>query len=252
MGRGCSHIYFTHTKLSLAHIRFGFKGETFNKIKGFISSQVINGLIFNTSAFIYILIISYYPGDALNIYAISSYVFVFFGVFSQNFTSSIIPLVAEYKGKEDINSIKEIVKKYVIVVSIYTSVVSLIVLLARGGISSLLGSNVIEADYISTFLILYSIPWIFSSVSMVFILVVAGSGDSKGGFILTISNMYVSVLLCLGILPNFFSDVTIGVFVSIAVIQLLSFVSSTLYYLYGRWKKIDLIEREQFEKSYES
>ncbi|MDP5272682.1 MATE family efflux transporter [Chengkuizengella axinellae] len=239
-----------HLQIGLSKKQLSLKVD-FQLLKqniSYIGSQIFNGLTYNVSMFLYILILSYYPEDAFNVYAVASYIFVFFGVFAQNFAASIIPMVSEYIGSKQINAVKDLVKKMVLILLGYCSIVALIVLLSKNQISMALSTNDMLTPLFANFFTFYTIPWIMNTIAIVFIFVVAGAGDSKGGVILTITNMYVIVLVCLLFVPQLFQDKTNGVFITLALIEIFTFVSSFAYYLYGRWTKATLVKENEVHR----
>lgn len=106
-------FYQDFLKIGLSKVMMSFK-PTFQIIKEnkkFVGSQIFNSFTFNLSMFLYIIILSYYPDEAFNVYAVGMYAFMVFGVFAQNFAASLIPIVSGFIGKEDIASIKATVKR---------------------------------------------------------------------------------------------------------------------------------------------
>ncbi|WP_230501092.1 MATE family efflux transporter [Sutcliffiella rhizosphaerae] len=239
-------FYKDYLEVKLSKYELTFKPD-FQLIKEnikFVGSQIFNGITFNLSMFLYIIILSYYPDEAFNVYAVGTYAFLIFGVFSQNFAASLIPIVANYIGKEDIDSIKATVKKVIIVLGGYGLVVVTTIILLSDILSVALSSNPEMISRFKEFFILYSIPWALNTVSFVFVFVVAGSGDYKGGMYLTITNMYVIVLGSLLLLPHLFPNVTTGVIIALSIINIMTFINSLSYYLLGRWQKASLITKE--------
>ncbi|NDI36713.1 MATE family efflux transporter [Chengkuizengella sediminis] len=233
-----------HLQIGLSKKQISFKID-FQLLKQnitYIGSQIFSGLTYNVSMFLYILILSYYPEDAFNVYAVASYIFVFLGVFAQNFAASIIPMVSEYIGSKQIEAVKDLVKKMVMILLGYGSIAAAIVLLSKNLLAKALSTNDYFIPLYSNFFTYYTIPWVLNTIAIVFIFVVAGAGDSKGGIILTVTNMYVVVLVCLLFVPQLFKDQTNGVFITLALIEVLTFVSSFAYYLYGRWTKATLVK----------
>lgn len=96
-------------------------------------------------------------------------------------------------------------------------------------------------DYFKIFINLYIIPWMLGTISMIFIMIFipinAGSGDAKGSMYLIISNMYIIVIFTLLIMPKFLEDQILGVFISLSVIQVLTYLNSFLFYKTNRWAK---------------
>lgn len=92
-------------------------------------------------------------------------------------------------------------------------------------------------DYFKIFINLYIIPWMLGTISMIFIPINAGSGDAKGSMYLIISNMYIIVIFTLLIMPKFLEDQILGVFISLSVIQVLTYLNSFLFYKTNRWAK---------------
>lgn len=209
----------------------------------YIGSQIFNNITYQLSAFLYILILSYYPSDAFNVYALASYIYIFFGLLAQNFAVSIIPLVSQYKGAGQIYEIQDLVKKILLVLVSYGAVIGGIIIAGRNVFAGILSTNVALEPVFADFFLIYTIPWIFSILSLVFIFVVSGSGDAKGSMTLTFVNMYVFAVLGLLLVPQLFTDRTAGVFYTLALIQLLTFVFSWTYYLIGRWKKASLVRQ---------
>lgn len=213
--------------------------------KGYITSQVFTGLTFNLSMFLYILILSYYPSNAFNVYAVGSYIFAFFGILAQNFSASLIPMVSRHVGAKEYDTVRDLVKKMGTVLLCYGGSIGIILMASHSFLAKTLAVESSLAPVFSQFILLYSIPWALNIVSMVFIFVVAASGDSKGSMTLTIVNMYVIVLVCLLSVPHLFQNVTTGVFFTIGLIQVLTFVISFLYYLLGRWTKASLVKGKE-------
>ncbi|GAA0362304.1 MATE family efflux transporter [Bacillus horti] len=213
--------------------------------KGYISSQVFTGLTFNLSMFLYILILSYYPSDAFNVFAVGTYIFAFFGVLAQNFTSSLIPMVSKHVGAKEYDEIRDLVKKMATVLLSFGSLVALLVMSSHSIFASLLAAEPHLVPLFSEFIMFYSIPWALNIVATVFIFVVAGSGDAKGSMTLTIVNMYVIVIVSMFTLPHLFENVTTGVFFTLGFIQVLTFFFSWFYYLLGRWEKASLVRNEE-------
>ncbi|MGM7680627.1 MATE family efflux transporter [Cytobacillus sp. Hm23] len=208
----------------------------------YIGSQIFNGLTYNASMFFYILILSYYPEDAFNVYAVATYIFVFFGIFSQNFAASIIPMVSQYIGAGQIDAVKDLVKKMVQILLVYGSFVAIIILMSREHLALLLSTNEHLTPLFSKFFAYYSIPWVLNTIAIIFIFVVAASGDAKGGIILTVLNMYVTVLVCLSFVPKLFENQSNGVIFTLSLIQVLTFITSLGYYLFGKWSKASLVK----------
>lgn len=220
---------------------------SFNLIKrkfSFIFSQVFNNLTFNLSTFIYIILLSFYPAEAFNTYAVGGYLFLVFGVFSQNFSFSLLPLVSKLKGEGNLNEINRIIKSMVKVVVVYSLIVVIFLLIFRVQISGLLVDSGSVATFVK-YIEIYSIPWLLGNISMIYILLSSSSGDARGSMYLIFSNMYVIVILTILMLPNLFNNVVIGVFYALALIQLLTLVNSYGLYLTGRWKKNYILDREE-------
>ncbi|MCM3617905.1 MATE family efflux transporter [Sutcliffiella horikoshii] len=237
-------------KIGLYKAMMSFK-PTFQIIKEnkkFVSSQIFNGITFNLSMFFYIIILSYYPDEAFNVYAVGMYAFMVFGVFAQNFAASLIPIVSGYMGKEDIKSIKETVRKVFIVLGGYGIFVVSVILLSNDILASALSSDAEMIARFKEFFLLYSIPWALNTISFIFIFVVAGSGDYKGGMYLTITNMYVIVLGSLLIIPNLFSDKVSGVIIALSLINIMTFINSLTYYLMGKWQSASLVKKAKATK----
>lgn len=212
--------------------------------KMFIFSQVANNITFNLSSFLYIIILSYYPADVLNVYTIGVYMFAALGLFFQNFIGSIIPIVAQYKGANEIENINDIVWQMFKIVAISGGGIALAFILFRNQIASWISVSEELTSTYAEFLLIYSIPWLFNLLSMIFVLTISGSGDAKGGLYLIISNMYVLSIVPLLIIPRLFDDVIQGVFITLAIINLFTFVNSLGYYLLGKWRKASLIQPE--------
>ena len=212
--------------------------------KMFIFSQVANNITFNLSSFLYIIILSYYPADVLNVYTIGVYMFAALGLFFQNFIGSIIPIVAQYKGANEIENINDIVWQMFKIVAISGGGIALAFILFRNQIASWISVSEELTSTYAEFLLIYSIPWLFNLLSMIFVLTISGSGDAKGGLYLIISNMYVLSIVPLLIIPRLFDDVIQGVFITLAIINLFTFVNSLGYYLLGKWRKASFIQPE--------
>lgn len=213
--------------------------------KGYITSQVFTGLTFNLSMFLYILILSYYPSNAFNVYAVGSYVFAFFGILAQNFSASLIPMVSKHVGAKEFAEIRDLVKKMVTVLLCYGGSIAVILMVSHSFIANALAVESSLVPLFSEFILLYSIPWALNMISLVFIFVVAASGDSKGSMTLTIVNMYVIVIVCMVSIPHLFQNLTTGVFFTMGLIQVLTFVFSGSYYLLGRWAKASLVKNQE-------
>ena len=95
----------------------------------------------------------------------------------------------------------------------------------------------LDIHYFRTFINVYIVPWMIGTIAMIFILVNAGSGDAKGSMYLIISKMYIIVIFTLLFMPKMFEDQIIGVFVSLSVIQILTFINSLSFYKTNRWTK---------------
>ncbi|KGA96621.1 hypothetical protein AJ85_21655 [Alkalihalobacillus alcalophilus ATCC 27647 = CGMCC 1.3604] len=221
-------------KMSFSLIRRNFS---------FISSQIFNNLTLSTSTFLYILILSYYPEQAFNVFAIGSYIFMLAGVFAQNFSFSLLPLVSRLKGEGKIAEINQIVKKMVSVLAVYSVVIVGFLYLFRVSIAEIVVSSEIVLYFVQ-FIEIYSMPWILGNISMIFIFLYSGSGDAKASMYLIISNMYIIVLTSILIIPHMYEDLVIGVFFALAIIQVLTLINSYALYLTGRWKKNYIIESE--------
>ncbi|QIH77395.1 hypothetical protein GTN30_01760 [Macrococcoides canis] len=204
--------------------------------RSFIFSQIFNGFTFNFSAFLYLVILSMYPDTAFNVYSMASYIFMIAGIFAQNFSASIIPLVPEYKAKNETSNLKTLIRKMIIVLFVYTGIVSMLIMIIVNIVDLRLFAG-LNIHYFKIFMNLYVVPWMLGTISMIFILVNAGSGEAKGSLYLIISNMYIIVILTLIILPRFFEDQIIGVFVSLSFIQVLTFLNSFIFYKTNRWTR---------------
>ena len=211
------------------------------KQKLFIFSQVANNITFNLSNFLYIIILSYYPSDVLNVYTIAIYTYAAFGLFFQNFIGSLIPIVSQYKGSGDINAIESIIRKFFKVVGVSAGFIALLIILLRYQISEWISVSNDLIPLYADFLLIYSIPWVLNLLSLIFILTISGSGDAKGGLYLIITNMYILAILPLLVLPHYFDNTIQGVFITIALIQVLTFINSLGYYMLGKWKKVSLV-----------
>ncbi|WP_223068533.1 MATE family efflux transporter [Paenibacillus caui] len=231
--------------LSRLHMTWRLEYGLLLEKKGFIASQIFNGLTYNVSAFIYMLILSYYPSEAFNAYSIASYTFILFGILAQNFAGSLIPVVAAYIGGQQYKEIQDFVKKIFLILFGYGFGIAAIIMLGRNWISPALATEPSQVARIAEYLLFNSIPWALNLLSFIFIFVAAGSGDSKGSFRLTIINMYALVILGLLIIPHLFGNRTTGVFAAIGIVQAGAFVSSSLYYLSGRWKKASLVKQQE-------
>ncbi|MDQ0160917.1 MATE family efflux transporter [Alkalibacillus salilacus] len=210
----------------------------------FIFSQVFNSLTFSISTFLYMIILSYYPEEAFNVFAVASYIFMLGGVFVQNFSFSLLPLVSRLKGEGELTEIKKIVRNMVKVVVVYSIAVVGILYILRDNISEFMAQTE-TAYYFVRFIEIYSIPWILGNISMIYIFLYSGSGDAKASMYLIISNMYAIVILSLLFLPNMYDDLVIGVFFALAIVQILTLINSYALYLTGRWKRNHIIESEE-------
>lgn len=231
-------IYKDRLSLFTTQDRFQFK-INFKLIKengSFIFSQIFNGFTFNFSAFLYLVILSMYPDTAFNVYAMASYIFMIVGIFAQNFSASIIPLVPEYKAKNEISNLKVLIRKMITVLLVYTGIASILIVVIVNVADKQLFSG-LDMHYFKVFINLYVVPWMLGTIAMIFILVNAGSGDPKGSMYLIISNMYIIVIFTLIFMPKMFEDQIIGVFVSLSVIQILTFINSLSFYKTNRWTK---------------
>ncbi|MGE7752878.1 MATE family efflux transporter [Lysinibacillus fusiformis] len=219
----------------------------FKQNKAYVGTEIFNGLSYNTSLFLYTLILSYYPKDAFNIYSIGTYAYVFFGVFAQNFTASLIPMVAQRVGEGKYDEIKDLVKKMCLILITYGITIAVPLILSRNFLAQIFSPNKDTAILFSEFFAFYTIPWVLNLLSLVFVFVVGASGDAKGGSLLIVVNMYVIVVSCLLIVPNLFNNTITGVFFSLGLIQVLTFVFSYWYYLTGRWTKVNLLKSKEVE-----
>src|SRR5699024_5774854 len=191
-------IYKDRLSLFTTQDRFQFK-INFKLIKengSFIFSQIFNGFTFNFSAFLYLVILSMYPDTAFNVYAMASYIFMIVGIFAQNFSASIIPLVPEYKAKNEISNLKVLIRKMITVLLVYTGIASILIVVIVNVADKQLFSG-LDMHYFKVFINLYVVPWMLGTIAMIFILVNAGSGDPKGSMYLIISNMYIIVIFTL-------------------------------------------------------
>lgn len=231
--------------LSRLYLSLKIDYKLLHKIKGYISTQVINGLTYNVSAFLYLLILSYYPLEVFNVYAVATYVYSFFGIVAQNFAVSLIPLVSNYIGGKQYFEIRHLVKRMVWIQLCFSLGIAAIIMVSHHAISSYFAPNIDLVPLFSEFLLIYSVPWALNMVSVIFIFVAKGSGDSKGSLLLTILNMYVIVLVCIFTVPYLFDNLTTGVFVALGLIPTLSFITSSIYYLSGRWTKATLVKNKE-------
>ena len=122
------------------------------------------------------------------------------------------------------------------VLLVYTGIASILIVVIVNVADKQLFSG-LDMHYFKVFINLYVVPWMLGTIAMIFILVNAGSGDAKGSMYLIISNMYIIVILTLIIMPKMFEDQIIGVFVSLATIQILTFINSLSFYKTNRWTK---------------
>ncbi|WP_100333058.1 MATE family efflux transporter [Bacillus alkalisoli] len=236
---------YLNIQLEKRDISFRLDFKLLKENKEFIGSQLFTGITFNLSMFLYIVILSFYPNDAFNVYAVGTYIFILFGVFSQNFAASAIPLVSYSVGEGKIDNVKDIVKKMSSVLLVYSGTIAIAIILLRSVIALVFTKDATLLPRFEEFFLYYSIPWVLNTVSMIFIFAVSGSGDYKGGLYLTFTNMYVIVLLMLFFVPNLFGDVVTGVFITLSLINVITFVNTVGYYMIGRWKKASLVTEEQ-------
>lgn len=230
--------------LSREQLSFKLDGALLKENGAFIGSQIFTGLTFNVSMFIYMFILSFYPDDVLNTYSIATYVFVFFTVFSQNFATSLIPIVAQQIGQGKVKDIQILVKNMVTVLTVYGAIIAGVIVLARNTIAKGMATDPSLVPLFSDFFLYYSFPWVLNIISFIFIFVVSGAGDYKGGMYLTVSNMYIIVVALLLLLPKMFTDVTIGVFITLSIINVFTFANTLAYYKLGKWKKTSLVEEK--------
>nr|WP_239534497.1 MATE family efflux transporter [Priestia taiwanensis] len=233
--------------LSKEHISYKLDLDILKTNKGFIGSQVLSALSFNISMFLYTFILTYYPQESFNVYAVGTYAYAIFGLFAQNFTASLIPLVSNKVGAGEYDGVKDLAKKIGFSVLGYGLVIAVIFFFSRYQLAEVLATNESMIPLFVDFFTYYTLPWVLNMVSFVFIFVVAGSGDGKGGMILTIVNMYVLVIIPLAIVPHLFANLSTGVFVTLGFINVLTFIFSLGYYISGRWEKASLIKRASAE-----
>ncbi len=207
----------------------------------YMMSQLFTSITFNVSLFLYMLILSYYPGDVFSVYAVSSYAFVVFNVFAQNFSGSLIPIVSQNVGAKNFELISNIAKQVLKVLLVYGLICIGIVFAGKEIMIRWLIADPHMGLLVSQYINLNAFPWILNTMAFVFILVVSGSGDSKGSMTLTVLNMYVVVILTLLFVPKLFNDISFGVFFSLGLIQVLTFIISGIYYISKRWQKNALI-----------
>lgn len=217
--------------------------------KNYIGSQVLTGITFNLSSFLYILILSYYPSNIFNVYALGSYAFTFFGIIANNFSASLIPMVSQNAGAKKFDETKELVRRMLMILAVYGFSIAIFIMISRNFIGHILSKEENLQVLFSSYFLFYSIPWAFNILATVFIFVTAGSGDSKGSMILTIVNMYVLVITGLLTIPHFFNNMSTGVFFALGMIQILTFLFSMFYYLTGRWAKASLIKAKEQEEA---
>lgn len=246
-------LYMIHRLFIKDELRVGFSKHEIslhldisllNKNRTYIGSQIFNGITFKLSVFLYILILSYYPSEAFNVYALASYVYIFFGLIAQNFAASLIPMVSQLKGAGKIDDILDLVRKVTYILIGYCSIVAGIIIVGRVAISNILTTDSSLTPIFSEFFLIYTVPWMLSIISIVFVFVVTGSGDAKGSLTLTIINMYLIAIICLLFVPSLFQNQITGVFITLALIQVLTFITSFTYYLFGRWKKVSLVKNQ--------
>ncbi|WP_066265344.1 MATE family efflux transporter [Heyndrickxia acidicola] len=226
-------------------ISLKFKFYILKDNKGYILSQVLTGVTFNISMFLYILILSYYPKNIFNVYSISIYIFMMLGIFPQNFSATIIPLAAQYMGAGKVKEVIDLAKKMLLVLLIYGGIAACVLLISKDLVLNAMSINNNLKPLVKEFLNFYTIPWVFNMLAFIFIFVVAAAGDTKGGLFLTIINMYVLVISSLLLVPHLFRDINTGVFFTLGLIELLTFMTSCIYFLGGKWKSKSLIQHTQ-------
>lgn len=231
--------------LSVKNISFKVDTRLFYDNKAYISTEIFNGLSYNTSMFLYILILSYYPKEAFNVYAIGTYLYAIFGIFAQNFAASLIPMVSQRVGQGKYKEIKDLVKKMCTILFVYGIIIAIPVMLGSNLLADFISHDEQMTHLFSSFFMIYTIPWVLNLVAIVFVFVVAAAGDAKGGSILIVVNMYVIVITCLLIFPHLFSNLTLGVFFALGLIEILTFLFSWYYYLTGKWTKVSLIQKKE-------
>ncbi|MDN4621096.1 MATE family efflux transporter [Paenibacillus sp. PsM32] len=229
-------------QLSLKEISFRLDWTYFFKNRKYILSEIFSGISYNASIFIYTLILSHYPGEVFRIYSITSYLYMFFSILAQNFALSAIPLVSKKIGEGNYFEIKKLIKTITFIIAIFGFLVSIPIIFLKSDLAYLLSGLNGNTKLFEIFIMCYTLPWVFNLISIVFVYVAAAAGDSKGINYLTISNMYLLVILPIVILPHFFSSLTLGVIITMSLIQLLTFINSMIYYLRGSWSKSSLVE----------
>lgn len=232
-----------HIKIGLS-IKTCIRSFQYKIIKinlSYMISQLLTSVTFNFSLFLYMLILSYYPGDIFSVYAVSSYAFMIFNVFAQHFAGSLIPIVSQNVGAKNYELIINITKQVLKVLLVYGLICVGIIIAGKEFFIRWIIDDPSMGVLVSQYINLNALPWILNTMGLVFVFVVAGSGDSKGSMTLTILNMYVVVILTLLFVPRLFKDISFGVFFSLGLIQILTFVISGSYYLSRRWQKNALI-----------
>lgn len=104
--------------------------------------------------------------------------------------------------------------------------------------------HVSEVNLLKLFFIIYSIPWTLQMVSLIYVFVATGTGHASGSFYLIITNMYVISILPILILPRLFESVNMGVIITLALIELLTFMNSLGYNLKGNWARRRMTSEE--------
>lgn len=228
-----------------------FKGISFKpnftivkSIKGYLSTQIVSAITFNLSSFLILIILAYYPQTIFNVYTMSMYIYAFAGIVIQQFATGLIPYVSKHVGLGDYYAISSMVQKMCLAIAGYGLTASTIIIVNADRIAQVINIENVSQQLVTDFLTFYTIPWAMSLMSILFIFVAAGVGDSKGSMYLTIMNMYLLTIGSLLVIPPLFPNVEYGVIIALSVTPILTFTNSLGYFLSGRWKKQSLLQEK--------